>query len=90
MIKSREGVVACKLEDGLALLNPVTAKYFTLNKSGMEVWSLVERGSILPEIVSHLLDRYDVDEAACRRDVVRLITALGEAQLIHVVDEDVR
>ena len=52
------------------------ANYFGLEESGAEIWRLFADPRTLDEVVVLLLERYDVDEATCRRETQALVDDL--------------
>jgi hypothetical protein len=46
-------------EDGALLFNPDTNRVFVVNRTGLFIWSLCERGSDLPSIVSGVKGAFD-------------------------------
>jgi hypothetical protein len=76
-----EALVAT-LSDGAVLLNLQTKRYFSLNETGTRIWAMVQESSSEEEMVSTLLDEYEVDDAVARAEVRRILDELVEAQLI--------
>jgi hypothetical protein len=76
-------VVACDLEDGKALLNLATSKYFKLNGSAAFLWEALGSGSTIASICSDLLEHFDVDQEQCTADVFAIIQAFREAGLVE-------
>ena len=54
-----------------------------LSESGAYLWRILEKGADRDELVSYLLDEYDVDEATAGADVDRFVAKLREVDLIE-------
>lgn len=83
-----EGIVACDIADGSALLNLATSRYYKLNDTAALLWQELERredrSSTLAQLVTVTSAHYDVDEATCWSDLVRLFEGLSQAELVRV------
>ncbi len=54
----------------------------TLNEVGAFIWRLLEKDIAKEEIVSRMLDEYDVDRTVAEQDVEEYIAELRGAELI--------
>lgn len=54
-----------------------------LSDSGAFLWKLLEEGATREELISKLLDKYEVDEDTAAADVDRFIGKLEEADLLE-------
>lgn len=71
------------LSDGAVVLDIQTKKYFSLNDTGARVWALIREGITTENIVSVLLDEYDVSRASAEEAVESLVGALTSEKLIE-------
>ena len=76
---------ASRVGDDLALLCQETSTYYTMNKTGAFVWSLLQKHASQAEIFQAMHEKYDVDLAQCEQDVSAIFTALKAAKLIEAV-----
>ena len=80
--------VAAKVIDGEAIIiNLVNGSYYSMVDAGAEVWSLIERGCSLDEIVESVAASYEVDEETARADVASLSSDLLEEGLVSLASE---
>lgn len=68
------------------LLDLAGERYYSLNGVGTRVWTLLIRGLSAEEIYADILNEYDVEPEALRRDLVHLLDALETARLVRVVE----
>lgn len=54
-----------------------------LSESGAFLWSILAEGCEKEELVTKLLDKYEVDEETARADVDRFVEKLKEADLLE-------
>jgi len=80
-----ENVTSSEIGDELALLEPATGQYFTLNQTGAVVWRVLSEPHTLSEVVAEVAKKFDVTAAQCNDDVNALIAQLSEAGLIRKV-----
>lgn len=78
-------VASSKIGDELALLEPETGQYFTLNQTGSAVWHFLSEPHSLDETIADVAGKFEVTAEQCKDDVEALITQLSEAGLIRKV-----
>jgi hypothetical protein len=77
-------VVHTTLSGGQAvLLHMRTHKYYSLNKTGSRVWSLLESGESVEKISEQIAKDFGIDSERASRDVASLIEALKSAGLVN-------
>lgn len=60
--------------------------YYGLDEVGAEIWHLLQTPTTIGNIVSSLIDMYDVDPLRCRADVITIVRAMRERGLVEVRD----
>lgn len=83
-----ELTAAKAFEDEVVIINTATGRYYDLTGSGPLVWTRLQDGASVDDIVASLAAAYDVPESTAREDVERLLDELSEEQLV-VSDEGV-
>jgi Coenzyme PQQ synthesis protein D (PqqD) len=69
--------------DGEAIiLNLATGAYYSIDKAGGLIWSMIAAGHSLEEVVAALRTRYDVPEAEAHADVERVVDDLVRENLV--------
>lgn len=81
-------VLACPLADGLALFDPRSNDYFSLNRSGAIVWNRAREGAPASELRAAVASSFGKAEAEIRSDVDTAIAALIGARLLTVRTPD--
>ncbi len=54
----------------------------TLNSTGAFLWKMLAKGSSKEELLTAMLDEYEIDEAAAKKDIAEFIDKLKGADLI--------
>ena len=68
--------------DGEAvLLDTSSGHYFSMNPLATEIWSHLQTGNPVSQIVTTIADKYSVEEETVRNDVSELIGELQAARL---------
>ncbi|HEX6357334.1 PqqD family protein [Actinophytocola sp.] len=64
------------------VLNLPSSQYFAITGIGSRVFQLLSEDRSVDELVTAILDEYDVDEDTARRDVETFVDRLRQAQLL--------
>jgi hypothetical protein len=79
--------VAAKVIDGEAIImNLSSGMYYSMDKVGAHVWSLIEEARTLADIASTISGRYGVSREMAEADLERLVSELLAENLVRVVD----
>ena len=84
VISPGDGVLACELGGGAALLHTGSGTYYALNSVGAAIWSLIERSATIASLRKHIVNSFEVDETTARQDLDRLIASLAENELVRI------
>lgn len=84
VIRPGDGVLACDLAGGAALLDTGSSTYFALNNVGAAVWSLIERSTTVSALVEHITATFEVTAATARQDLEGLVASLAEHGLVRI------
>jgi coenzyme PQQ synthesis protein D (PqqD) len=79
-------VVFRDLDGEAVILDLASGRYFGLNAVGTRIWTLIDSGAPLEDIVSMLTTEYDVDAARAEQDVLALIAELTSRGLVVAAD----
>ena len=71
-----EDVVFRDLDGEGVLLNLASGTYFGLNPTATRVWHLIQDGKPTPQIVTSIVDEFEVTHAIAESDVVALLDEL--------------
>ena len=81
-------VVSTELEDGAVLLNMETRLYYSLNREGLEIWSLLDSTTGPEDLARHLAHAFDVEEDRARVSVSAFLGELERERLVVASDQD--
>jgi hypothetical protein len=80
----REQVSVQSVENGAVLVNMGTGRCFELNRVGFEIWALLCEGASAASIGEVLSQRYAVVLSVLTADVLALLHALLQQELIEL------
>ena len=80
--KKNPDIIGKNVRGEMVLLNPLSGKYYGLNKVGCAFWEKVDGKRSLSEIVSLLLEDFNVEKERLIQDIEDLIKTLTENKLI--------
>lgn len=77
--------IAADVIDGEAIvINLETGVYYSLDRVGAVVWSLVSGGSTFGAVVDRVVERFDVDRDRASGDIQRLLESMTAERLVDV------
>lgn len=59
-----------------------TGKYFLIKGVGNDIWDMIQSDITVGDIISKLMEEYDVSEAECESSVMDFLNKLVEFQII--------
>ena len=80
--KIRDICFATEIEDDLIILNSDTGKYLELNSSAKFIWKLIENGKNYSEILTSLLDEFEVSREEAQLALDDLLLSIKKQDLI--------
>lgn len=76
------GIVRETFEDEVVIINLDSGTYYSLSGSGGAVWTALEGGARVDDLVTAVLARYDAPAATVEQDVRSLVERLLSEQLV--------
>lgn len=76
-------VVCTDMDDGAVLLDLETTSYYSLNRTALRIWTLIESNPTIEAVAARLAEEYDVDFDGALASAGRLVTTLERERLIR-------
>ena len=76
--------ISCEMAEEAVILNLDSGVYYGLNPVGARVWQLIQEPRTVSDVLSSLLDTYDVAAERCETDLFTLLQDLAANDLIVV------
>jgi hypothetical protein len=81
-MKINEKIIAREIQGEAVLLNKENGDYFSLNIVGTDIYNCICKGLETEDIVTTLLQKYNVEHDTLKDDVISLISKLKEKKII--------
>lgn len=82
VVTKNQDVIWREVDGETVLLNPVTGRYFGLNRVACSFWNRVDGKTTIDEIIDQILDEYEVERQVLSQDIVELVSILTEYELL--------
>ena len=69
-------------DEEAAIINLKTGNYYSLNKTGADIWSRIEEGNNFSEIIEFIKSNFNVDDSFDRSGVEQFVKRLKDEDLI--------
>lgn len=66
------------------MLSVSNGKYYNLGEMGGEIWEMIEKPTLINELISKLMDQYNVGKSQCEEEVLSFLELLQNEKLIQV------
>ncbi|VEF49084.1 Coenzyme PQQ synthesis protein D (PqqD) [Bacillus freudenreichii] len=83
VVQSKGNVVSDMGEEKV-MLSIHKGKYYNLGETGGRIWDLMKNPITVQNLVSSLLDDFQVEKETCERHVVSFLNQLNEEGLVEV------
>ena len=84
LVVREQGVLASALDEGVTMLGDNPDEFFQLDAVGKNIWERLDEPVSVLSLCETLVQEFEVDPAACRRDVLAFLEQLREKGLIRV------
>ena len=84
-ITKLDNQLSSKIDDEVVLLSIDEGKYFKMNDVGSSIWERLDEPRSFKELITYLLEEYEVEEEACREEANTFIEMLLTHNLVSVV-----
>lgn len=76
-------VLSRRASGEVVILDLDSDEYFGLQEVGARVWELVESGATFADMITTLLDEYEVEAVPLSEDIAALLAGMVEAGLVE-------
>jgi hypothetical protein len=80
----KKNIIFSEIDGEVVLLHSESGKYFSFNKVGSHIWLALEKPLTIHQLKDILMQKYDVDEAKCLKEIEDFLNNLLEKKLIDV------
>ncbi|MEH7380072.1 lasso peptide biosynthesis PqqD family chaperone [Bacillus sp. JJ1533] len=84
IISQSEGNIVSNMGEEKVMLSVQNGKYYNLGEIGGEIWDLIESPKSVNEVISSLVNEYDVIQTECEEEVLSFLEHLYNEKLIEL------
>jgi len=66
------------------ILGLTAGRYYGLDAVGARIWQLIQNPTPVADLTRTIVSEYEVDEARCESDLLRLLDSMASAGLVEV------
>lgn len=78
------GLDAVDMDEEKVMMNMDRGKYYAFNSIGSRIWELIDKPRSVRDIISKLVEEYDVDTEMCQDNVLAFINRLYDEELVCI------
>jgi hypothetical protein len=81
-VSTTENALVQKVGEEMVILDAESGQYYTLNDMATEMLEHFTLGHNMADVVAHICDQYDVNEAEATADITEMLTKLKDKNLV--------
>ncbi len=81
-IKRNDNILASDLDGEKVMMSIQKGEYYGLGKTGTFIWDHIENSISINDLITLIIDKYNVTREQCLEDIVPFLTNLIEKELI--------
>ena len=82
VIEATQSQISQNLKGEEVILHLESGQYYELNKVGTLVWNMIQEPRTVSAIKQTIIEKYDLTEEVCEKDVLKFLQDLQENDLI--------
>ena len=84
VVVQKPGAIVSDMDGEKVMLSVENGKYYNLGRQGGRIWELIASPVVIRDLVSALMEEYEIDRETCERDVLKFLAALRREKMIEV------
>jgi hypothetical protein len=84
LLRRNPEMVFSNMDDEIVLMSVENSEYYGLDPVGSRIWELLVNSKKFSELITVLLEEYDVSPEECRRDMTAFLIDLAEKKIILI------
>lgn len=82
VLNKKMGIMTADMNGATVMLDIESGKYFNLGEVGGRIWEILEQPTSVKDLVSTLVQEYDVTEEQCLEDIVPFLEKMLNRGLV--------
>ncbi len=84
MLQRKPGMLFNEIDGEVVMLSIENSEYYGMDKVGSRIWQLLENPMRFNELVSCLMEEYDVTEEQCHQETLDFIKKMTEKKMLDL------
>jgi hypothetical protein len=84
LLQRKPGMLFNEIDGEVVMLSIENSEYYGMDKVGSRIWQLLEKPMLFKELVTKLMDEYEVTEEQCRMDTLGFVKKMTDKKLLIV------
>jgi hypothetical protein len=84
LLQRKPGMLFNEIDGEVVMLSIENSEYYGMDKVGSRIWQLLEKPMTFKELVTILMDEYEVAEEQCRVDTLGFVKKMTDKKLLIV------
>ncbi len=84
MLQRKSGLLFNEIDGEVVMLSIENSEYYGMDKVGSRIWHLLEKPMRLRELVSALMEEFEVTEEQCTTDTIAFLKKITDKKLIDL------
>ncbi len=82
VIRRIDDIVTSEIDGEVVMMSIEKGEYYGLDLIGSDIWERMETRVKVTELIELLLEKYDVDQETCQKDVLGFLNELNAEKII--------
>lgn len=84
IIRNSDDFMYTEVDGESVLMNIKSGMYLGLNNVTTDIWNYLEKAMSYNDLITQLIEEYEIDEITCRQDTMPIILGMLNGQLIKI------
>ena len=84
IVTQKKGLDATGMDGEIVMMDIDRGKYYSFNEVGSSIWNIIKKPLMVKEIITILLDEFEVDEKTCEISVIDFLSRIYNDELICI------
>jgi hypothetical protein len=89
-VEQTPGQIVSDMNGEKVMLSVANSKYYNLGVIGGDIWGIIKEPITIEKLVNKLLDKYDITQEECQKQVQSFLLTLKKEGLIKIINKEKR
>ncbi|HEY4785221.1 MAG TPA: lasso peptide biosynthesis PqqD family chaperone [Bacteroidales bacterium] len=84
-VRRNTNMVTSKIDDEIVMMSVENGEYYGLDPVGSRIWELIEKPIQIADLITTLMDEFEVERENCERDTFEFLKELNTKRLLEII-----